>query len=73
MGRVYTFPWDFAGFLLGFIRKRREKTIGMILTIGVATPQGNQGNGRTCRCSPETAGGRGQGLGWDGGRGYLQV
>ena len=47
MGRVYTFPWDFTGFLLGFIRKRREKTIGMIMTIGVATPEGNQGNERT--------------------------
>ena len=69
-----TAPRDLAGFVLWFVRERRkEGTIGMILTIGVVTSVRNQVQGRHCRCRPEAAGGRSQVLDRVGGRGYLQV
>ena len=69
-----TTPRNLAWFVMGSIRERRkEGTIGMILTIGVATSVEAQGRGKLCRCSPETASGRSQVLGRVGGRGYLQV
>ena len=71
---MYTAPRDLAGFFLWFVRERRkEGTIGMVMTVGVVTSVRNQVQGRHCRCRPETGGGRCQVLGRVGGRGYLQV